>query len=76
MAYLLSAKRSRVKVNYKTLHEGTSLPKEILKKACVTNVSVLPGSYSVERIISKKETSEVSNFNIKYIILIQLCQLL
>ena len=52
--------RSRKSVDYKKLNEGEELPRILTTKHAVrTPATVLPDSYSVERIIDRKETTEV-----------------
>ena len=60
MALSTRAVRRRKHINYKQLHEGDFLPHRYLKKSRLACATVLPGTYSVERIICQKHTPEVS----------------
>jgi len=58
------SRRSKERINYKELHEGNNLPKDLFKKRTVQKVSVnvLPDTYSVERLISRRTSNEVILF--------------
>ena len=57
--------RVRKEIDYKLLNEGEILSKDVYSKIRPSDVSVLPDSYSVERIIRQKTTDEVST-NLSY----------
>lgn len=53
--------RTRKSVDYKRLHEGDVLPRNIFNKSD-SRVSVLPESFTVERVISRKDSPRVRPF--------------
>ena len=60
MAHLTRSVRNKNSVDYRKLHHGEILPRDILKKVkSATSTVVLPEQYLVERIISRKTSSEV-----------------
>lgn len=58
----VESRRWKKKVDYKIQHEGKALPTEIYRKRALKKekISVLPETYSIDRIICKKTKAEVS----------------
>ena len=54
-----SSFRPKKSLDYRQLHEGDALPKEILKKVDRKNAKILPETYTVERLICQKSSAEV-----------------